>query len=120
MRLPRQAEPVVRSVSFARTAIGAAGVSPSAACISVTITPDHKACLNLPIVGSVCIPVPDFIPSGSVAQACIDVCTHWGFPTGACVTLDVGGQQVCINLPFIGRICFPAGGVHLQQCFGWC
>jgi hypothetical protein len=90
----------------------------------VTITPDHQACLNLPVVGNVCIPVPDFIPAGSVAQACIDICTHGIFgidiPTGACVTLDVGGEQVCINVPIIGNICFPVGGVHLRQCFGWC
>jgi hypothetical protein len=62
-------------------------------CISVTIH-DGKACLNLPVVGSVCVSVPSWVPNGTVAQACIDICSKFGIPCGAKVSVVVAGQNV--------------------------
>lgn len=62
-------------------------------CISVTVD-NGQVCLNLPIVGSVCLPIPLPVPSGTAAQACLDVCTTWGIPTGVKVTISVLGQVV--------------------------
>jgi len=65
-----------------------------AECISVTVQ-NGKVCLNLPLgIGSVCIPVPAFIPSGTAAQACLSICTTWGIPTGVKVTISVAGQVI--------------------------
>jgi hypothetical protein len=68
-------------------------VSPNGACLSVAIR-NGRACLDIPIIGDICIPVPDFIPSGTVAKACVDVCTKWGIPCGAKVTVTALGQQI--------------------------
>lgn len=75
--------------------LASAAVSSTAldACVSVTIN-NGQVCLNVPIFGSVCIPIPLPIPSGTAAQACIDVCTKFGFPCGVKVTVSVLGQVV--------------------------
>lgn len=64
-----------------------------AQCISVTVQ-GHQICLNLPIVGKKCISVPVSLPSGTAAQACLSICTHWGIPTGVKVTISVAGHVV--------------------------
>jgi hypothetical protein len=72
-----------------------------AECISVT-TRDRQVCLELPLgLGSVCLPIPFNIPDGTAAQACLDICTILGIPTGACVRVVVGGVTVA------------------RQCFGF-
>ena len=64
-----------------------------AACISVTID-NGKACLNVPIFGDVCIDIPSIIPSGTVAEACIDICKQWGVPCGVKVTVSALGSNI--------------------------
>jgi hypothetical protein len=72
-----------------------------AECISVTVN-NRRVCLRLPLgLGSVCIPVPFHVGNGTVAQACISICTTWGIPTGACASIRVGGTTVA------------------RQCFGF-
>lgn len=74
----------------------------SAGCLSL-VTRNNQVCLNLPLgLGSTCIPIPFHIPDGTVAQACIDICTIWGIPTGACLRVSAEGQQ-------IARQCFGFG-----------
>lgn len=71
-------------------------------CIEVTVE-DGKICLKLPIVNrDICIPIPDFIPNGTVAKACLKICTTFGIPTGACVTITALDRTIA------------------NQCFGKC
>jgi hypothetical protein len=103
MQLPIQAQPVSRN--SVRQSINDKAVTPSA-CADVTIE-GGQACLNLPVVGSKCIKVPDWVPNGTVASACTSTCyTNIGFgvkiPTGACLTVKVAGEQV-------SRDCFGSG-----------
>lgn len=63
------------------------------ACISVNIQ-NGQACLNIPIYGSVCIPVPNWVPNGTAVQACIDTCSKFGIPCGVKVTLTALGQTL--------------------------
>jgi hypothetical protein len=66
----------------------------SAQCISITVQ-NGQVCLNLPFrIGNVCLPIPSWIPNGTAAQACIDICTKWGIPCGVEVTISVAGQVV--------------------------
>lgn len=66
----------------------------SAQCVSVTVT-NGQVCLNLPLgIGSVCLPVPSWVPNGTAARACLDICTKWGIPCGVEVTVSVAGQQI--------------------------
>ena len=66
----------------------------SAQCISVTVQ-NGQVCLNLPLgIGNVCLPIPGWIPNGTAAQACLDICTKWGIPCGIEVTVSVAGQQI--------------------------
>lgn len=66
----------------------------AAACISVTVE-DRKICLKLPLgIGNICIPIPGWIPNGTAAQACIDICTTWGFPTGVEVSVSALGRVI--------------------------
>ncbi len=89
MKLPQLSAPVHRTASA--HALAASGISP-AECVSVVVQ-NGQICLDLPVVGNECISVP--IPgSGTLAQACIDLCTTLGFPTGVCVSVSVGGIQV--------------------------
>ena len=97
MNIPNQSAPVERGFVVTRSS---SGLSPSV-CASVTVG-GGQVCLNVPVVGNVCLPIPTWVPSGTAAQACIDVCTTWGFPTGACVTVTALGQQVA------------------RECFGKC
>lgn len=63
------------------------------ACVSVTIS-NGQVCLNVPVVGSVCIPIPVPFPDGTAADACIDLCKRFGIPCGAKVTVSVLGRVV--------------------------
>jgi hypothetical protein len=66
----------------------------SAQCISVTVS-NGQVCLNLPLgIGNVCLPVPSWVPNGTAAKACLDICTKWGIPCGVEVTVSVAGQQI--------------------------
>jgi hypothetical protein len=72
-----------------------------AQCISVRVN-NNRVCLSLPLgIGSICIPIPFHVGNGTVAEACISICTTWGIPTGACASIRVGGTQV------------------VRQCFGF-
>jgi hypothetical protein len=71
----------------------------NAGCIGV-ISQDNQVCLQLPVVGNLCVPVD--LPDGSVAEACVVVCTHWGIPTGICLTIRALGNNI------------------FRQCYGWC
>lgn len=62
-------------------------------CVSLTVN-NGQACLNIPIYGQVCIPVPGIVPSGTLAEACIDTCSKWGIPCGVQVSISVGGNVV--------------------------
>jgi hypothetical protein len=64
-----------------------------AQCISVT-SDGHQICLNLPIVGKKCLPLPVKIPSGTALQVCLDICYTWKIPTGVKVTVSAGGHVI--------------------------
>lgn len=65
-----------------------------AECISVTVG-DNEVCINLPLgLGSHCIPIPISFPNGTAAQACLSICTTWGIPTGAKVSVIIAGVTV--------------------------
>lgn len=66
----------------------------AATCISVEVE-NGKVCLKLPLgIGSVCLPIPSWIPNGTAAQACIDICTTWGIPTGVKVSVSALGKVI--------------------------
>lgn len=66
----------------------------AAECISVTVN-NGQVCVNLPLgIGSVCLPVPSWVPNGTAAQACIDICIKWGIPCGVELTVSVAGQRI--------------------------
>lgn len=102
MRLPVYATQASVSSKAIAGDIMAAGVMPSDECVSVNVNGQGQICLSVPVVGNVCIPVNTPLPSGTAASACISVCTKWGVPSGACVSVSALGQKI-------------AG-----QCFGWC
>ena len=62
-------------------------------CVSLTIS-NGQACLNIPIYGQVCIPVPGIVPSGTLAEACIDTCSKWGIPCDVKVSVSIAGNVV--------------------------
>lgn len=63
-------------------------------CLSVKVE-DDKICLDLPLgIGKVCIPIPGFIPNGTVAEACLKICTFGPIPTGAKVAISVAGKTI--------------------------
>jgi hypothetical protein len=69
-------------------------ISFGAECISVT-TSGNQVCFDLPLgFGQHCFTIPVSIPSGSVGQACLSICTIWGIPTGVRVTVTIAGMQV--------------------------
>lgn len=123
MKLPNQSPPVVRYTTSNLTLLSPEGaeqqgmplhhaantsmtvaegsnVTQSATCVGVGIF-NHRACLRLPVVGNVCVPIPLNVPNIN-GSACFRVCTKWGVPTGACVDIYASGRKVA------GR------------CFGWC
>ena len=80
----------------AQSALPAGGghVAVAAQCIAVTVS-NHKVCLNLPLgLGKHCLPLPFSIPDGTAAEACLDICTKFGIPTGVRVSIKVAGNTV--------------------------
>jgi hypothetical protein len=65
-------------------------------CVTVT-TQDGNACLNVPYAGDVCISVPNWVPNGTVAEACYKVCKKYGVPCGVKVWINALGQRVASN-----------------------
>lgn len=66
----------------------------SAACISVTVE-NGRVCIKLPLgLGNVCLPIPAIFPDGTVAEACLSICTTWGIPTGVRVTVSIAGKVI--------------------------
>ena len=72
---------------------GAGTLAILAQCISITVQ-NGQACLNVPVFGNVCIPVPPNISNGATGQACLHVCSTFGFPTGVRVSVYVNGGLV--------------------------
>jgi hypothetical protein len=71
-----------------------AALSISGGCISV-VTQNNKVCVKLPLgFGQHCLPLPVHIPNGTAAQACLTICTTWGFPTGVKVSVIVASITV--------------------------
>jgi hypothetical protein len=69
------------------TAGQASEVTIQAACISVTVR-NRRVCVSLPFgFGQACLPIPISIGDGTSAQACLDVRTIFGIPTGVCVSV---------------------------------
>jgi hypothetical protein len=64
-----------------------------AGCITVSVN-NGQVCLDLPIVGQYCLPVPSWIPSGAQLQACVSICTTFGIPTGVKLTVSFNGQVI--------------------------
>lgn len=78
------------------TPFGVAGgeFSVLAQCLSVKVV-NHRICLGLPLgLGNICLPIPLGIPNGTAAEACLSICTTWGFPTGVKVTIRVAGRTI--------------------------
>jgi len=69
-------------------------VSLAGGCISVTVE-NNKVCVDLPLgLGKHCLPIPLSVPNGTAAQACLNICTTWGIPTGVSVSVKVAGVTV--------------------------
>jgi hypothetical protein len=69
-------------------------LSIAAECISVTVQ-NNRICLNLPLgIGNYCLPIPVSIPNGTAAEACLSICTTFGFPTGVKVTVSALGHVI--------------------------
>lgn len=78
----------------AQAPTGGGHVALAAQCIGVTVE-NNKVCLNLPLgFGKHCLPLPVSIPNGTAAQACLDICTKFGIPTGIKVSIIVAGSTV--------------------------
>ncbi len=74
-------------------------LSVGAECISVT-TQGSQVCIDLPLgFGQHCFSLPTTVPSGSVGQACLSICTKFGLPTGVRITITFAGVTV-INQSF--------------------
>lgn len=67
--------------------------SVSAGCVSVKVE-DGKICVDLPLVGKYCLPVPSWIPSGAELKACVSLCTTWGLPTGVKLTVSFNDNVI--------------------------
>jgi len=66
----------------------------AAECIKV-VTKGNQVCVKLPLgFGTHCFTLPVSIPSGSVGQACLSICTTWGIPTGVKVSVVIAGITV--------------------------
>jgi hypothetical protein len=65
-------------------------------CVAVTIE-DGEACLEIDYAGEVCVSVPEWVPNGTVAEACVKVCKKWGVPVGARLKIIVAGVSVACD-----------------------
>lgn len=78
----------------ASSLIASSELSVRAECISVTVNKDGKICITIPKLGEHCLPIPKIFPSGTAAQACLDICSKFGFPVGVKITISVLGHVV--------------------------
>ncbi|MBD2099306.1 hypothetical protein [Leptolyngbya sp. FACHB-261] len=63
-------------------------------CVSVTVK-DNKVCLELPLdLGKKCIDLPDWVPNGEAARACVSVKRKWRVPVGVNLCVYVAGEEV--------------------------
>ena len=63
-------------------------------CVTVTVH-NGRVCADLPLgLGHQCLPIPSWLPSGAAAQACLRLCTTWGIPCGAELTVSAAGKVV--------------------------
>lgn len=58
-------------------------------CVQVVVQ-NGELCLKLPVVGDVCVDIPDEIPDGTAAEACAEL----GFPACVHLTVKVAGKTV--------------------------
>ena len=66
----------------------------SAQCISLAVQ-NGQVCINLPFgLGKKCLPIPKFVPNGTLVEACLDICTKWGIPCGVKVTISLAGKPI--------------------------
>ena len=76
------------------TALTDGALKVAAQCVSVTVQ-NGQVCINLPFgLGKQCLPIPSWIPNGTVAQACLDICTKWGIPCGVEVVVSAAGKVI--------------------------
>lgn len=69
-------------------------LSVSAQCVKITVE-NNKVCIDLPLgLGKHCLTIPVSVPNGSVGQACLNICTTWGIPTGVKVSVIIAGITV--------------------------
>lgn len=92
MNIPNQAAPVMRNTSSA--SFSQAGITESDFCTAVVVNNNGQVCVNIPVLGQKCIPLSTPLPHGTAASACVHVCTKFGLPTGACITVTALGHQV--------------------------
>ena len=84
----------VTAADSSMTLAGCGEFEVRAQCLSLVIQ-NHRVCLRLPLgIGNICLPIPVGIPNGTAAQACLSICTTWGFPTGLRVSVSVAGHTV--------------------------
>lgn len=98
MNLPNQSAPVQRqgtaSVSASSNNFGTSDYSE---CVGASVNSGGQVCFTLPVVGSICVPVSTPIPQGASVQACGNICTVFGIPTGISVSVTALGIQVYSN-----------------------
>ena len=65
-----------------------------AECITATVE-NGQICIDLPLgLGHKCISIPTKFGDGTKAQACLDICTKFGVPTGVKVYVTIDGITV--------------------------
>lgn len=94
MNLPKQARPVSRNYFETTTDLQSQNSVNPSACIGASVNSQGRVCVQLPIIGTQCIPINTPLPRGTGVSACIDLKKTWGIPTGACVTIKASGRQV--------------------------
>lgn len=66
----------------------------SAQCIRLSVE-NGQVCLSLPFgLGSVCLPVPSWVPNGATVSACLDICSVFGVPCGVKVTVSFNNTPI--------------------------
>ena len=94
VRKRHEGQPLLSEINAESPLPGEGHFSVVTECISVTVE-DGKVCLNLPFhFGRHCLPIPSFIPDGTVGKACLTICTKFHIPTGIKVTVEIAGKTV--------------------------
>ncbi len=80
-----------RSVTEVSTAVSP-NLELRATCLELRST-GRRVCLELPLnLGRRCVPVN--LPDGTLVRVCLSICTTFGVPTGVCVRVFLGSEQV--------------------------